>query len=209
VGYNDMVREIELMKLNNLLRVGLGSWLIIIATIGCSSTKIPLRSDEEMVADFRRHKPESIALMKQCASSSQPIIERGSTILAVELFLHCKSKIEGKDSHEMANYMGSLNLQYVAQKFTKPERPSKQFKGTSYLFVVQQNIYYEHDTTVEEKGYIFSAIPIEKNVITKGSLTEFELGLNTWGRKDLSEIWKLKQIEPNWYLYYRHFFRAH
>ena len=160
-----------------------------------------------MVADFQRHKPESIALMKQCAS--EPITDRGARNYAIELFLHCNSKLKGKDAHEMANYMGSLNLQYVAQKFTEPERPSKQFKGIPYLFMVQQSIYDEYDTMVEEKGYIFSSIPIEKNVIAKGSLTQFEQGLDTKGRKDLSEIWKFKQIEPNWYLYYRHFFRAH
>ncbi len=193
--------------LHKLLRVGLGFWLTIISTTGCTSTKIPLRSDEEMVADFQRHKPESIALMKQCAS--EPVTDRGSTSYAVELFLHCKNEIKGKDAHEMANYMSSLNLQYVAQKITEPERPSRQFKGTPYLFMVQQIIYDDYDTIVEEKGYIFSSIPIETNVIAQGSLTQFEQGLNTKGRKDLSEIWKFKQIEPNWYLYYRYFFRAH
>jgi hypothetical protein len=195
------------MKLSNFVRVGLGFWLTIIATTGCSSTRLPLRSDEEMVADFQRHKPESIALMKEC--ESQSVTDRGGINYAIELFLHCKSKVKGTDTHEMANYLGSLNLQYVAQKFTEPERPSRQFKGVPYLFVVQQLIYDDYDTMVEEKGYIFSAIPIETNVLATGSLSQFEQGLDIRGRTDMSEIWRFKQIEPNWYLYYRHFFRPH
>jgi hypothetical protein len=195
------------MKLNSFMGVSLGFWLTIIATTGCSSTRLPLRSDEEMVADFRRHKPESIALMKQC--ESQSVTDRGGRNYGVELFLHCKSKVKGADAHEMANYLENLNLQYVAQKFTEPERPSRQFKGVPYLFVVQQLIYDDYDTMVEEKGYIFSAIPIETNVLTTGSLSQFEQVLDIRGRTDMSEIWRFKQIEPNWYLYYRHFFRPH
>jgi hypothetical protein len=205
------------MKPNNFFKFALGCLLITISTNGCSSRginyllfhsdRIPLRSDEQMVADFQRHKPESIALMKQCAS--EPVTNRGGTNYAIELFLHCNSKTKGKDAHEMANYMASLNLQNVSQKFTEPERPSKQFKGVPYLFMVQQIIYDDYDTMVEEKGYIFSAIPIETNVLTTGSLSQFERGLDIRGRKDMSEIWRFKQIEPNWYLYYRHFFRPH
>jgi hypothetical protein len=195
------------MKLNNFFRVGLGFWLTIIATTACTSTRIPLRSDEQMVADFQRHKPESIALMKQCAS--EPVSGRGSRNYAIELFLHCKNEMKGKDVHERANYMGSLHLEYVAQKFTEPERPSKQFKGVPYLFMVQQVIYDDYDTIVEEKGYIFSASPIETNVLTTGSLSQFQQKLDNRDLKDMSEIWKFKQIELNWYLYYRHFFRAH
>jgi hypothetical protein len=199
------------MKPTNFFKFALGGLLTMMFTNGCSrsinyllyhSDRIPLRSDEEMVADFQRHKPESIALMKQCAS--EPVTDRGARNYAVELFLHCKN--EGKS----ANYMSSLNLQHVAQKITEPERPSRQFKGTPYLFMVQQIIYDDYedmDTIVEEKGYIFSSIPIETNVLTTGSLSQFEKGLSTQGLKNLSEIWRFKQIEPNWYLYYRHFFR--
>jgi hypothetical protein len=192
--------------------------MLMMSTSGCSSRGIkyllfhadrrPLRSDERMVADFQRHKPESIALMKQCAS--EPVTNRSGTNYAIELFLHCNSKVKGKDAQEMANYLDSLNLQYVAQKFTEPEHPSRQFKGVPYLFMVQQTIYDDDDTMVEEKGYIFSTIPIETNVLTTGSLSQFEQGLDiSRGRKDLSEIWRFKQIEPNWYLYYRNFFRPH
>jgi hypothetical protein len=196
------------MRLSNFFRVGLGFWLTIICITSCAAeTRIPLKSDEQMVADFQRHKPESIALMKQCAS--EPVSDRGSRNYGVELFLHCNSKVKGKDAQEMANYMGSLNLEYVAQKFTEPERPSRQFKGVPYLFMVQQVIYDDYDTIVEEKGYIFSASPIETNVLTTGSLSQFEQKPDTRGRKDMSETWRFKQIEPNWYLYYRHFFRAH
>jgi hypothetical protein len=196
------------MRLHDFFRVGLGFWLAIICITSCASeTRIPLKSDEQMVADFQRHKPESIALMKQCAS--EPVSGGGSTNYTIESFLHCNSNVKGKDAHEMANYMGSLNLQYVARKFTEPEHPSRQFKGVPYLFMVQQVIYDDYDTMVEEKGYIFSASPIETNVLTTGSLSQFEQKLDPRGRKDMSEIWRFKQIEPNWYLYYRHFFRAH
>jgi hypothetical protein len=188
-------------------RVSLGLWLTIIAATACTSTRLPLRSDEQIVATFQRHKPESIALMKQC--ESEPVSDRGAINYTIELFLHCKNEMQGKDSHEKANYMSSLNLEYVAQKFTEPERPSRQFKGVPYLFMVQQFIYDDYDTIVVEKGYIFSASPIEINVIAKGYLSQFEQGFDTRGRKNMSEIWKFKQIEPNWYLYYRHFFRAH
>jgi hypothetical protein len=202
------------MKPNNFLKFALGYLLTIMSTNGCErsisyrlfhSDRIPLRSDEQMVADFQRHKPESIALMKQCAS--EPVTGRGGANYGVEFFLHCNSQVKGKDAHEMANYMGSLNLQYVAQKSTEPERPSKQFKGVPYLFMVQQHIYDEYDTMIEEKGYIFSALPIEINVLTTGSLSQFEKVLDTSGRKDV-EIWRFKQIEPNWYLYYRYFFQG-
>ncbi len=204
------------MKPNNFFKFAFVCLLIMMSTNGCSrsinyllfhSDRIPLRSDEQMVADFQRHKPESIALMKQC--ESEQITDKSGTNYAVELFLHCNSKVKGKDAHEMANYMSSLNLQYVAKKFTEPEHPSRQFKGVPYLFMVQQSIYDEYDTIVEEKGYIFSASPIETNVLTTGSLSQFEQVLDIRGRKDMSEIWRFKQIEPNWYLYYRNFFRAH
>jgi hypothetical protein len=77
------------------------------------------------------------------------------------------------------------------------------------LFHSDRTIYDEYDTMVEEKGYIFSASSIETNVLTTGSLSQFEQKLDPRGLKDMSEIWRFKQIEPHWYLYYRHFFRAH
>jgi hypothetical protein len=201
-----------LKKPNNFFKFVLACLLIMISTNGCSRTinhsdRIPLRSDEQMVADFQRHKPESIALMKQCAS--EPVSGRGVTNYTIELFLHCNSKVKGKDAQEMANYMGTLNLQHVSQKVTEPEHPSRQFKGIPYLFMVQQVIYDDYDTIVEEKGYIFSASPIETNVLPTGSLSQFEQKLDPRGLEDMSEIWRFKQIQPNWYLYYRHFFRAH
>ncbi len=198
------------MKPNNFWGLGLSFWLTIIFTTACNSSRVALQSDQQIIANFQRHKPESIALMKQCESES--VTDRSSVNFTVELFFHCNSKIEGKDSHELANYLDSLNLEYIAQKFTSPEYPSKQFKGTPYLFVVDQVIYDDYDTIVEEKGYIFSDASLhgglEPNEIVTGSLSQFEQGLDTRGRKDRSEIWKFKQIEPNWYLYYRHFFRA-
>ncbi len=199
------------MKPNNFWGLALSFWLTIIFTTACNSSRVALQSDRQIIANFQRHKSESIALMKQCESES--VTNRSSVNFTVELFFHCNSKIEGKDSHDLANYMRSLNLEYIAQKFTAPEHPSKQFKGTPYLFVVDQVIYDDYDTIVEEKGYIFSDAPpqggLEPNSIATGSLSQFEQGLDTRGRKDRSEIWKFKQIEPNWYLYYRHFFRAH
>ncbi len=58
---------------------------------------------------------------------------------------------------------------------------------------------------VEEKGYVFSEIPINKNLIEPGSLDRLA-GTELFEKRSIREEWRFKQIEPNWYLYYRQYF---
>jgi hypothetical protein len=80
-----------------------------------------------------------------------------------------------------------------------------EFKGSRVLFIINYYIDDRADTFVEEKGYMFSDVPITSNLVKEGSLDQF-VGKEMFIRRGSKKVWKYKQIEPNWYIYYRQYF---
>lgn len=50
----------------------------------------------------------------------------------------------------------------------------------------------------------FSETPIKDKLIEKGSLDRL-IGTELFKKQGLKEEWRFKQIEPNWYIYYRQY----
>jgi hypothetical protein len=82
---------------------------------------------------------------------------------------------------------------------------STEFKGSRVLFITDQYTDDYANTLVEEKGYIFSAAPITQDLIKEGLLDQFT-GKELFEKRGSNEKWRYRQIEPNWYIYYRQYF---
>ena len=86
--------------------------------------------------------------------------------------------------------------------------PSEELKPNSFLFVTDRYIDNVMSTYVDEKGYVFSPDSIDRDVIQSASLDQFR-DKKLIERRSISEEWKFRQIEPNWYLYYRQYYHEY
>jgi hypothetical protein len=180
------------MKSPKVFQMALKLLLIMILTTACSPPRPKFQSDEQIKISFQRHKIELIALRKKCELKRE---KQAMKKYIDDFFTVCNvNKIQLKN----------LNLEEVALEYKEVKTSLKKNNDSRILFVSNQYIDNPVDTFVEEKGYMFSAVPIANNLIEKDSLDKFN-GVRLLERKK-SEIWKYKEIEPNWYIYYRQYF---
>jgi hypothetical protein len=176
------------MKLQKAFRAILKLLPVIFGITSCGLLEPVFQSDKEIEISFKKHKTELLTLMQKCKPGQ---LKKNIK----ETFDVCKID---------QTQLKKLSLEEIAKEFLGERTIAKEFNGSRFLFVVNQYIDEYADTFVEEKGYIFSAIPITKNFVEKGSLDQFS-GTRLLEKKK-SEIWKYKQIEKNWYLYYRQYY---
>ena len=150
----------------------------------CSQPRLAFQSDEQIKNNFQSHKVELLTLIEKCRSERE---SQGFKRNIRESFRICK-KIDQKK-------LQNLNIQELATEF----------KGSRVLFIVNHYIDDRVNTFVEEKGYMFSDVPITSNLVKEGSLDQF-VGKEMFIKRGSKEAWKYKQIEPNWYIYYRQYF---
>jgi hypothetical protein len=180
------------MKTQIFLKVALSLLLLVMFTSSCSPAKPLFQSDEKIKLAFQNHRSEIINILKKCR------LEKGQGEM--------KFSIQGSYNVCKTNptQLKEINTLEVATEVIRnfPKHPYTELaKNNSFLFVTDQNIEKGWGTYSEEKGYIFSAAPLKKDVITTGSLDQFR---NT-EIEDKSEKWRYIPIEPNWYLYYRQY----
>lgn len=166
---------------------------MILVMTACSPRRPSFQSDEQIKTNFQSHKAELLMLMQKCKSEKK---SQGGKRYVRDAFSICKVN---------QAQLKKLSLEEIAVEFIWTKTFSKEFKGSRILFITNQYVDDPADTFVEEKGYMFSATPITKDLIREGSLDQL-LGKDLFERKGRKEIWKYKQIEPNWYIYYRQYF---
>ena len=81
------------------------------------------------------------------------------------------------------------------------------FRGSPILFKVDEVETPGVAVFVEEKGYVFSETPIKNDLLEQVSLDRLA-NTELFEKRSIREEWRFKQIEPNWYLYYRQYYAA-
>ncbi len=181
------------MKLQKAFQIALYFSLVVLFITACSPPRQTFKSDEQIKDNFQTQKAELPPLIKQCKFEEK---SQGLKRYTTESFSTCKVK---------SAQLRTLNIEEVSLEFIGLRTSSKEFKGSRILFVVNHYIDDRVDTFVEEKGYMFSDVPIKNNLIKEGPLDQF-VGKELFLKRGSNEIWKYKQIEPNWYIYYRQYF---
>ncbi len=181
------------MKSQKAFQMALKLLSIMFFIAACSMPRPTFQSDEQIKTNFQSHKAELLMLMQKCKSEKK---SQGGKRYVRDAFSICKVN---------QAQLKKLSLEEIAVEFIWTKTFSKEFKGSRILFITNQYVDDPADTFVEEKGYMFSATPITKDLIREGSLDQL-LGKDLFERKGRKEIWKYKQIEPNWYIYYRQHF---
>ena len=172
------------MKLQKSFQMALSFLLAISFISSCSPSRSKFYSDELMKTDLIKYKTELVPLIEKCRSERE---SQGFKRNIRESFRICKKTDQKK--------LQNLNVQELATEF----------KGSRVLFIVNHYIDDRVNTFVEEKGYMFSDVPITSNLVKEGSLDQF-VGKEMFVKRGSKEAWKYKQIEPNWYIYYRQYF---
>jgi hypothetical protein len=190
------------MKMQKFFQITLFLAFFNLLLLGCSSGVFRLsfrptfQSDEQLVKNFEENKSDLFALMQKCQAekSSQPFKDQ-----IRESFSNCSVE---KD------VLTSLRLIEVAEEFEADEENLNSRNGVDGGRVLFITDYYKDDrvnTFVEEKGYAYTETPIQQDLIKDGSLDQFS-GQLLFEKRGVQEVWKYKQIEPNWYIYYRQYF---
>ncbi len=181
------------MKLQKVFRNALYLLLVMVFMNACSPPRPTFKSDEQIKNNFQNQKMKLIPIIKQCKSEEK---SQGIKRYISESFSICRiNSIQLK----------TMNLEEISLEFAGVKTSLKEFKGSRILFVTNQYVDDHANTLVEEKGYMFSAIPITQDLIKEGSLDQF-IGKELFVRRGSNEVWRYKQIEPNWYIYYRQYF---
>jgi hypothetical protein len=201
------------MKLHNVFQIVLGLSLITASLTGCqllskvvqgqfvaqsllpwqNKSRPVFHTDEQLLSHFQAHKAEMIDLMQECKAQKN---SGGAKLDTAHPFISCAS--------DQAR-LKTLSVKEVAQEIQQRNAPPGEFEGSRMLLVTD---YYKNDpgdTFIEEKGYVYSPTPIRRNVVKTGALDQFS-GQELIDKQKNREVWKYKQIAPNWYLYYRQFF---
>jgi hypothetical protein len=99
-------------------------------------------------------------------------------------------------------------LKEVAEEFEsdrKPLNPESDFDGKRVLFLTDDYKNDRSDTFIEEKGLTYVDKPLPQEVIEDSSLDQFS-GQPLFEKRGVQEVWRYREIEPNWYIYYRQYY---
>lgn len=136
------------------------------------------RSDQQMKLNFKQEKLSFIRVVNFCKSQ-------------VEL----EKKISGTDNHFY--YCESNNI----PNLDKINMIGAEVSGDSNQVLILSNSHEEgtffHGNITQEKGYIFSENLINSNLVVEA--------LDNFIAEEFpnDEVWRYRQIEKNWYLYYK------
>lgn len=184
------------VKLINIFQVTSSLLFISIFINACSPTKTNFQSDERLISDFKKNRAELLTIIKQCKEKDGT----GSTKDYIsDLFHVCKIS---------PSKLKNIHILESAKKSIRNYMPSEELKPNSFLFVTDRYIDNVMSTYVDEKGYVFSPDSIDRDVIQSASLDQFR-DKKLIERRSISEEWKFRQIEPNWYLYYRQYYHEY
>ncbi len=149
--------------------------------------------DEQLLSNYQTRKSQLADLIQVCKAQKYSLGPKGDT---KQPFV--SRKVEPAR-------LQTLSLSEVAKEIKRNEALPEDFGGLRILFVVD---YYKNDPAdmfVEEKGYLYSSTPLRQDLLENGSLDQFS-GQLLFEKYKSQEAWRYKQIEPNWYLYYRQYF---
>jgi hypothetical protein len=147
-------------------------------------TLVIFPSDEDMKLTLDRQKADFINAVKICKSDKHASV---SLFRSDDLFDSCG---DSKNSTLVAKIAKRLEVKdiIISIDLVQVLFVSKRYEGGFF------------SAMYEEKGYLFTENKITSDLITEGSINQFT-GRNF--ERKYSDGWKYKQIEPNWYLYYR------
>jgi hypothetical protein len=170
--------------------------LSLLLLSGCGIVKLSGFSlDEEMIRSFKESKQDITTIMNECKSRKDTqLLERKD--LTKESFDNCKID---------PVTLKKINIKEVYRGYAKSMNTSYFFHGSPILFKIDEVESIGINVFVEEKGYIFSETPIKDNLLERGSLDRL-FGTELFKKRGIEEEWRFKQIEPNWYLYYRQYY---
>ncbi len=167
--------------------------LTLLMLSGCGAKLSGLRSDEEVLGIFNENKAEITTVMKKCKSFNNAVERKERTR---ENFDSCKID---------PVTLKRIQTQEIYKGYSRPMIVSEFFNGSPILFKSEEVELLGADVFIEEKGFVFSEIPIKDKLIEKGSLDRL-IGTQLTKRSGVNEEWRFKQIEPNWYIYYRQYY---
>ena len=172
-------------------------FLLLLLSTSCSPPQTAFNSDEKNLLNFKNNKSEIFSIMEKCYPKKNKSYDKSYTWSP---FYLCKIS---------SSQLQKSNILEVSEKknIRTYNSPSQYVKNNSFLFVTDQYIDDTLGTYVDEKGYIFSPTPINHDLIKEGSLDQFR-NKELKKQDSTAERWKFKQIEPNWYLYYRQFYQT-
>jgi hypothetical protein len=169
--------------------------ILMILLVSCTSEKLRFKSDDQMKLNFQQNKISLLNLSEKCKNGSESQKED-----IIESFMICKI--------DRAN-LEHIGIEQIAINVNAGIYPSKPvIRKNAILFVMNNQNDLPRDFFVEETGYLFSTVPpIEKDIVKDGSLDKF-FGTKLIPKLSMTEGWRFKNIEPNWYLYYRQYYRS-
>ncbi len=186
------------MVLQRLFRVGAILTVATLLLTACNNSinSFTFQSDQQLEANFQTHKTEFAELLKFVQNCGSPTERKRYVELGETAFYICP--VSGSQ-------LNSLKLKEVAYGNAFGSA-SKDRKTLPTIFVVDQTVDDFMAVFVEEKGYIFSPVPIQKELLEQGTLDQF-VGKQIVERRSIREIWKYKKINDGWYLYFRQYFQ--
>ncbi len=165
----------------------IGSIVLIYFSIllnGCNSLNfLSFQSDDNLISLYRSHMNDFNRLIKKCTSEShsQPFKKD----------IYIKFSVCNLDEI----YLSKINLKEI----------SVQYEGDKSIFMTNQYTTFSIDVFLEEKGILHTKHLIQDNIAN--DLDQYN-GKNLVTKQGISEVWKYRKIAPEWYLYYRQYFRA-
>ncbi len=173
------------------------SFLLLLLSTSCSPPQTSFKSDEKNLLNFKNNKSEIFSIMEKCYPEKNKSYNKP---YAWSPFYLCKISLSQLQKSNILEISEKRNIKTYSS-------PSQYVKNNSFLIVTDQYIDNTIGTYVDEKGYIFSPTPINHDLIKEGSLDQFR-NKELKKQDSTGEKWKFKQIEPNWYLYYRQFYQT-
>lgn len=169
--------------------------ILLMLLSSCIPDKLTFKSDDQMKLNFQQNKINLLKLSEKCNNASESQKED-----VIESFMICKI-----DPVNLKN----IGVEQIAINVNAGIYPSKPvIRKNAILFVTSNRTDLPRDFFVEETGYLFSPVPpIEKDIVKDGSLDRF-FGTKLIPKSSMTEGWKFKNIEQNWYLYYRQYYRS-
>ena len=182
------------------------SWMFFLTS--CSN-QYSFEPDANLISKFSKSKAEILNIVKACKESTSEG-RAGKEITGFNHFENCLVPPE---------IVTKYGVKFVSIELKRDPKGDAEFRKLlkddfepyQDRVLVTTNYVKEESFTVRirEKGYLYSPIPLKSSNITTESLDSLatnEYNPNNQPRN--KEVWRYRQIEPNWYIYFHYISQA-
>jgi hypothetical protein len=194
------------MKRNRLHKFFFAFSLIFFST-SCSNEYF-FEKDADLISKFNSSRTALSDQIKICRTSAEG--KTGKEIAGFNHFDNCSI------SPKIADKYGVKFISIELKRDPKSDAEFKKllkdnFEPYQERTLIATNYAKEENLTIRirEKGYLYSPLPLKSsNVVTESldPLATTEYNPNNQPRN--KEVWRYRQIEPNWYIYFHYISQA-